>query len=1072
MKERVLMLLACFCLSMAMVMAQTSKVTGIVTSSDDGEPVIGASVLVKGTAIGTITGVNGDFTIPNVPASAKTLMISYVGFKTQEVAIKPGTLKIVLVTDTETLDEVVVTAQGLTRKQKSLGYSTQKVKGEDLTIARQGDLGNAMAGKISGARYLGTSGATFGAGSIYLRGSNSISNVEGSEPIYVVDGSITNKNSVNMDDVDNINVLKGPAATAMYGSRGANGAIIITSKSAKATGGKGRLEVSHTLQFEKAYIHMDLQDQYGGGSLGAYNGGDPASSFYTYHWKEGDGAALKALDGKYYMDYGSDESWGARFDKGLDYIGALAWDPTSSKYGQLESWSPQLKMNDLFRTGVMNTTNVSFSKSGQDYNTRVSFTNSARTGVQPNSDAIRRYLTVKTDFKPTSWMNVSLDYKYTYRKNHNSATEGFGEVGNVLQEYLQWGQTNVNLKDYKDYARPDGSWRTWNIKSPTNLGANFHDNPYATMDLINTNDIYQWNVFTGDVSIDLPFDIKGGVRVIGNLRNQKYEDERPDGSINYVSRYYQYQNSLVDLTIQGRLTWGAHLLNDRLGIDAAAFIEQRDYTYDQIKGYTQNGLTINGYYNLLASSSSVYADNTKTHYRERSIYGTVTLGWDDTYFIDGSLRNDWSSTLSPNHNSFLYGGLSVSAMANKWFPGAHWLNMWKLRASAAQVGSTIDAYNINNVFELTTKYGNWSSMREPVTQKNFNIKPSISTSYEVGTEFSMFNRRLWGDVNFYTRDSKDQIIDVTSAPQSGFTTRKMNAGLIRNQGFEVSIGGMPVMTKDFSWTLDFNIARNTNKLIELADGIDSYMIYGIKFQSFLYKYAQVGKSLGVITGNTWNRDENGNIIFKKLTNATQIANNGEYIPTYNTDTDRELGNFQPDFTGGFSTNLRYKNFRLGASFDFSIGGQMASWTNMWGTASGTLSSSVGNNDKGKPIRESLANGGGIHMTGVDTEGNKVDTYVGAYYFMHNQCYVWEDWIYDRTYVKMRELSLGYEVPTSFLQKTKTGITSASISLVATNPWLIYSAVPNIDPSESSNNYYEGGQAVSTRSIGLTVNLAF
>ena len=473
MKVKLLMVLACFFLSVGLALAQTSTVTGIVLSEEDGEPVIGASVLVQGTTIGTITDMDGKFTIPDVPASGKNLMVSYVGMKTELVAITSGSIRIVLKSDSQALDEVVVTAQGLTRKEKSIGYSTQEVSAEDLTVTRQTDLGNAMAGKIAGARFFGRSGATFDAGKIVLRGSSDFTSPEGSEPIYVIDGTIADKNSINMDDVESINVLKGAAATALYGSQGGNGAVIITTKSSNDENGKGHIEVSHTLTIDKYYNHFNLQKMYGGGSYGAdaeyyaqdyinqYGNVDVMSPQFLY----GTLNNMQNADGSFYLDYGSDESWGARFDENVMMANANYFDPTSSQYQQAQPFVHRLNLGDLFQTALANTTNISFSKSAKDISTRISFTNSQRDGIQQNSDAVRRFLSAKMMYKPASWLNVSLDYKYTYRRDHNGATEGYGTQGNVFYDFVQWGHTEVNLNDFKDYRRPDGSWRTWNIIS-------------------------------------------------------------------------------------------------------------------------------------------------------------------------------------------------------------------------------------------------------------------------------------------------------------------------------------------------------------------------------------------------------------------------------------------------------------------------------------------------------------------------------------------------------------------------------------------------------------------------------
>ena len=1085
MEKKLFSMLAALFMFVCIASAQTS-VTGVVTTMEEGEsvPVIGATVLVKGVnpPLGAITDVDGAFAIENVPASATHLTVSFVGYMTEEVAIVKGQkVSIVMKLATEALDEVVVTAQGLTRKEKSIGYSAQKVAGEKLTAARQTDLGNAMAGKIAGARFFGASGATFDSGTIVLRGSSNFTSPAGSEPIYVVDGSITNKNAVNMDDVESINVLKGAAATALYGSQGGNGAVIITTK--KAESGKGRVEVSHTMSFEKYYNHFDMQKQYGGGSYGyygalskyvdAYPNEDTMSPAFLY----GKLGGMKNDDGSYYMDFASDESWGARYDANTMVATPLYYDQTSSQYGKAKPWVHGLDMADLFQTGVANTTNVSFSKAGKDYASRISFTNSTRDGIQQNSDAVRRYLAVKTTYKPADWVNVSLDYKYTYRRNHNAAQEGYGGARNVNHEYLQWGQTQVDLNDYKDYQRADGTWRTWNIKNPTNFKANFHDNPYAIFDKSNVYNTYRWNVFTGDVTFNLPYNIKAGVRVIGNMRQHDTEQKNNAGSINFNSYFYTEQGHVSDLTTQGSLTWSDRFMDDRLSVDAAAFIEQRNYDYKYIYGETNNGLIIDNYFNLAASTGTPSVINYEQHYKTRSIFGTATVGFDDTYFIDGSIRNDWDSRLPVANNNFLYGGLSASVMLNQLIKDVEWLDFWKLRGSFAQVGSTLSAYNTIMAYNYTNsnnynyRYNGMTSLYPSSTQLNPSIKPTISTSYEFGTEFRLFDNRFWGDINYYRRDTKNQILNMDVAPQSGYSTRQLNSGLVRNQGIEISLGGTPVQTKDFQWDIEGNISKNQNKLVELNPDMTKYQLYWTSFYYRWYVWAEEGEPLGQIkTMCRWSRNDEGKLILQPSTSA---AWGGGWQPIYEKDQEKQVGNFQPDFTGGFSTNLRYKNFRLAANFDFSVGGQLISWTNMWSTGSGLNARTAELNDKGVNVREPISKGGGVRVDGVDENGNPVTAYMNAYQYYHELAnYDLDEWIYDRTYVKMRELSVSYDFPKNLLKKAGIGLNDASISFVANNPWLIYSACPNVDPSESGSNYVEGGQAASTRSFGFTVKLGF
>ncbi|MDO4214896.1 MAG: SusC/RagA family TonB-linked outer membrane protein [Bacteroidales bacterium] len=1078
MKKRIMLFFACLFAMASMAMAQ-SKVSGNVTSSEDGLPIVGASIMVKGTTTGTVTDLDGNFTITGIPSSAKTLVVSYVGMKTKEVAIKAN-LNIVLDPDQEVLEEVVVTAQGLTRKDKSIGYAAQKVDGEKLQIARQTDLGNALAGKIAGARFVGGSGASFDSGSIVLRGTNGWSSPAGSEPIYVIDGTITNKNALNMDDVASINVLKGAAATALYGSQGGNGAVIVTTKSAAMDDGKGHIDFSHTTQWESYVDYLDMQKLYGGGSLGAdgaIDGNDPSLSnvdtmgpeylFGEYYGKDANGA--------YYYDYYSDESWGPRYDAKVSWADPLYLDGVRSTPSK---WVHGLDLADLWRTGTTNTTNVAFSKSNKGNNTRVSFTNTDRQGIQYNSFAKRRYLTAKTTFQPTKWMNVSLDYKFTWRKTRNSAGTGYGAL---YSEYTQWGQTNVNLKDYiNDYMRPDGTIRTWNITSQKNSTAMFHENPFAMMNERNSESVYTWNVISGDVEILLPYNFKAGFRVNANLRNEHSETKNPNGLPQaYTPGYSQSQNWLSDMTMTGRLTWNGRFMEDQLTVDAAAFGEERQYHYGTLSGSTSKGLAIPNFFNLSNSVDYASTSNSENHYITRAAYANVTMGFKDTYFLDANVRNDWDSRLSKSDNSFLYGGVSASVMLNQFIKNVKWLNYWKLRASAAQVGSTLGTYDLSDYFN-TSKYNSDMTLYNRTTLINKEIKPTISTSYEIGTEFRLFNNRFWGDINWYTQDTKNQILSLSVPFQTGYSSRQINTGLVRNRGIEVSLGATIIKSRNFQWDLDLNLSHNQNTLVELGGGETKYSMGYNSFGSYArwYTYAVEGKPIGEIYGGGHlKRDDQGRLILAKTSSA---AWGGGYMPQWQVispddqiEAGQSAGNYQADLSGGFGTTLRYKQFHLGMNFDFLIGGQIASWTNMYGEVSGILNSSAKINDRGVNEREPLSKGGGVHLTGVDAQGNPVDTYVNAYQYYHTKYNDSEAYIYDRTYLKLREISMGYSLSKKQLSKIFNGfVNSASLSFVATNPWLIYSAIPNVDGSEVTGTSYEGGSTGSTRSFGLTVKLGF
>ena len=1074
------------------VYAQNITVKGTVSDASNGEPITGAAVVVQGSATSyALTDVQGAFSI-SAPRNG-VLVVSNMGYKTKSVEVNGMTvLNIQIEPDTEYLDEVVVTAQGLTRKQKAIGYSAQVINDEQLTITHSSSLGNSLAGKVAGAQFWGSAGSTFSEGKIILRGPTSYNNQEGSEPIYVIDGTIASAAAVNMDDVESINILKGPSATALYGSRGANGAVIITTK--KAQEGQSHVEFSHTTTAEVLYNHIKFQTEFGGGSMAQqntamYNAVKNAGLLDKYPDVLDAKAAFELNgfdlpDGTYTYDYWEDVNWGPRYDNTTMVRPAVSWDPSHPKYGKAEPWSYQLDLRDLTRVAWTNTTTVSFNKSVKGMNTRVSFTNVDRPGIFYNSKAVRRSFSISSQIKPNSWLTADLSYRYRVRVNQNAEQEGYSANGNYICDFVQWGHTNVNLKDLMDWQRPDGGWRTWNIVGAMNfddyaaaylagdadLAANFHDNPYAVMEQYTYTNKTQYHMASADVYASLPYNFRVGARINNLIQDSHYEEKDGFGSINFDPYYRNYFAETTDITAQGYVTWNNSFLDNRLTAEAAAFAEARKYDYYYLNSSTNGGLSVIDLYNLSASNNTYSTGNSETHYKTRSFFGTATIGWDDLVYLDGSLRYDIDSRLPVDKNGYLYGGGSLSFMASKLI-NAPWLNFWKIRGSLAQVGSTIGAYNVKPTYTVSTKLHGQTGLYEPTTQVNEHILPTISTSYEVGTEFKLFNNRLYGDVNFYLKNTKNSIINATVLPQSGFNSRTINAGLVQNKGVEILLGGTPVRTKDFEWNLSANISKNVNTLVELAPGQPSTRLYGNSFYFYWDLMSIEKQPIGVIQTNArWLRNDDGQLILRAGT-----ANTGDVRPTFETDKPKSVGNIQPDFTGGFNTSFRYKDFTLSAAFDYVIGGQMVSWTNMWGKGSGLLAETAVLNDRGKSIREPVQTGGGIHLTGVDSDGNAMDGYIDAfYYFYYQYVYDQDSTVFNRSYLKMRELALRYNMPKSLVNKIK-GISSASISLVATNPWLIYSAVPHIDPSElggASYNFLEGGQAVSTRSFGVTLNVTF
>ena len=1085
--KKVKLFLACLlAVASTALYAQNITVRGTVSDASNGEPITGAAVVVQGSATSyALTDVQGAYSL-SAPRNG-VLVVSNMGYKTQSVEVNGMTVvNIALEPDAEYLDEVVVTAQGLTRKQKAIGYSAQVLSDEKLTITHSPAVGNALAGKVAGAQFWGSGGSTFNEGRIVLRGPTSYSSQEGSQPIYVVDGAIYgNANAVNMDDVESMNILKGPAATALYGSRGANGAVIITTK--KAQEGASFVEFTQTTSAEIFYNHLNFQKLFGGGSMASqataqYDGtGDVNDAAFCFTAN-----GLKLADGTYVYDYGEDVSWGPRFDDKTLYRTALSWDPTSEYYGKTDTWSYRLNLRDLTRVAWTNNTNVAFTKATKGMNTRVSFSNVDRPGIFYNSKAIRRSFSLSSQIKPTNWLTADISYRFRMRRNQNASTEGYSANGNYICDFTQWGHTNVDISTMKDYLRPDGSWRTWNIVGATtaarfdagnyNIAANFHDNPFAVMDTYNRVGVSNYHTITGDIYATLPYNFRLGARITEMMNTGKDEYKYGSGSINYEPYFRTNQSQTNDMTTQAYLTWSGQFAENRLTVEAAAFAEARRYDYYYLNASTNSGLSVDEFYNLAASNSTYSASNSETHYKTRSFFGNATIGWDDLIYLDGSIRYDLDSRLPVANNGYLYGGASLSFMASKLI-NAPWLNFWKIRGSLAQVGSTLGAYSVTPVYSVNSKFHGQPTMSEPTTQVNENIRPTISTSYEVGTEFKMFNNRFYGDINLYLKNTKDDIISSGVIAYSGYSNRTMNAGLVQNKGIEILLGGTPVKTRDWEWNITGNISKNVNTLVELfGNPDDERVLYSNRFYYNYSLKSRVGEPIGIIqTDARWKTDEEGRLILRALSgnNAAAI---GEVAPVWETNVLKEIGNIQPDFTGGFSTDVTFKNVTIGANFDFVVGGQLISWTNMWGEGSGLLEASAAINPKGNNIREPVQVGGGVYMEGVDADGNELSGYMDAWYhYYYKYRYGNDCWLYDRSYLKMRELSVRYAIPQRLIDKLGIGMRNVSVAFVATNPWLIYSAVPNIDPSElggASYNFLEGGQAISTRTFGITLKATF
>lgn len=1039
----------------ASLLAQRS-VTGTVTGQD-GEPLIGASVVIKGTSVGTVTDFDGSYVL-EVPEGPQTLVISYTGFTTIEVEASSNLLNVTL-QEGVTLTEAVVTALGIQREKKSLGYAVQEIGGDAITMVRDQNVVSSLTGKVAGVQVISASGASIGGSAkIRIRGANGLF---GGEPLFVVDGTpISNSNfsdgyrgvdygnlasDINPDDVENISVLKGPAATAIYGNRGANGVILITTKKGGARKGIG-VTVNSSITAENVYILPEYQDEYGGG--------------YTQNFL----TAVDPKDGKSYkvLNYAADESWGPKMD-GTLYRPWWSWFP-GDDYGKEIPLSPNPNnVRDYFETGLTFNNSVALAGGNENTTFRLSFTNIQQSGVIPNSTLDRNNLSLNASTKLTDKLTVGANINFA--KTDALGRPAFGYTGNnPVNSFNQWFQRQLDMDKLKDYRNPDGTFRSWNIRSPTNLRPLYWDSPYFVV-----NENYPTDSrdrYYGNISVS--YQIMEGLSIGGFLRRDSYTqriqtrtatgglalDGYGESAINGVEDNFEF-------ITQYNKTFGNFTLDANLGANL------RKDSYRSNGMSTVGGLNAPNLFNIKASINRPNVSSFLSEKTVQSIYGGATLGYKSFAYLGFTIRNDWSSALPVNNNSYLYPSVTGSFVFSELMSSS-FLSFGKIRASFAQVGSDIGPYQTNFTYGAGVPFGNNPTFSLPNVLINEDLRPALASSYEGGVELKFFRNKFGIDFTAYRTDAVDQILTVAVPGSSGFSSAIINAGKIRSEGLELALTATVIETSDLSWDLTLNGARNVSRVLELADGLTNQRLDGWGWGGLSIN-APVGGEWGTFRGRGYTTYECGG-----------CAQQGEKIITeagrYVWQNNKELGGVLPDMTGGLRSILNYKGLSLGAFVEFQAGGRFHSVTNMFIAYSGLSKETVGLNDKGNPVRDEVSAGGGVRVDGVLADGTPKTVYVDAQTFYSDIMFAMnEHWIYDASYVKLRELSLGYTIPKKILGNLP--VQNASISLIARNLWLIYSNVPGIDPSEispGSNQYVfqENGILPGVRSLGVNLKVGF
>jgi TonB-linked SusC/RagA family outer membrane protein len=1048
--------------------AQTRQVTGKVTSSEDGAALPGVSVSLKGTARGTTTGADGSYKIS--VGDGAVLVFGFVGYKQQTISVGSQTaINIVLASDASELNEVVVTALGLTRTKNSLPYAAQQIKGDELTRVRSGNAFSQLSGKVSGVQI--TQGNSIGGSTnVVIRGSKSLTG--NNQAMFVVDGvpidnSVTNSTNqrtgrggydygnaaadINPDDIESMTVLKGAAATALYGSRASNGVIMITTKKAKK--GLG-LTINSGLSvgtIDKTTFPK-YQNQYGAGYSDPYQ-----KDGFFYFDANGDG------QDDLVVPTSEDASYGTKFDGRMVYHWD-AFDPAGPNFQKAKPWSAAANTPEKFyETAISNNTNIALDGATDKGSFKLGYTRNEDRGTLPNSSVIKNIMNISGTYQISPKLVASATSNF-------SVVSGLGRYGtgydglNVNQNFRQWYQTNVDIMEQKDAYFRNNKNVTWNWSDPSSaagLKPIYTDNYYWTRYQNYQNDT-RTRVFGNAMLNYKPTDY---LNILGRITMDSYDEfqeERIAVGSTDIPEYSRYDRHFEEINYDLISNFDKNLTAD-INLKALAGLNLRKSLNRSIFAATNGGLIVPGLYSIANSKGTVSAPSENYNPREVfGLFGGATLTYKDFLTLDGTVRQDKSSTLPVENNAYLYYAGSASWLFSHHLEDLPWLTSGKLRANYATVGNDAPWGSIKNVYDQPAPFGSTILFSVPGTQNNPGLKPEQTISKEIGLEMAFMQNRFGFDLTYYHTNTLDQILPAAVSTATGYNSTFVNAGNIENKGFEVSVYANPIKTPDFSWNVNVNFTRNRNKVLSLYN--ESQNLQLASFQGGVTLNATVGEPYGILKGRTW-----------KFVNGEKLVKaNGYYDMT--TTTTNNIGNVNPDWIGGVNNSFRYKNVTFSFLIDVKAGGSIFSLDQYYGAATGVLAESALLNDLGKPSRNDLADGGGVIVPGVLADGSKNNIRVGNDYgifgYYRNPQHAF---IYDASFVKLREANLTYSLPRAIVAKLG-GVKGVDLSVFGRNLWIIHKNIPYSDPEEnlSAGNLqgYQSGAYPTTRSVGFNVKLLF
>ncbi len=1060
--------------------AQDRTVTGKVTAAD-GSVLPGVNIAIKGTSRGTSTDGEGSYSIATSPTA--TLVYSFIGFETVERAV--GNLSVIdvaLPTDINQLNEVVVTALGVSREKKSLGYAVQEIKGEEVSTVKQQNFVNSLSGKISGVQ-IRQNNSFGGSSNILIRGNNSLAG--NNQPLFVVDGvPISNyqgntsaqangqrgydygnaASDINPEDIESISVLKGAGSTALYGSRGSNGVILITTKKGTKRKGVG-VSISSGVNFGSIIksTFLNYQKKYGAG-YGPYYG--PTNPYFEDADINGDGVMDLVNPTR------EDGSYGAKFDPNLQVYQWESFVPESENFGKPQPWvAAKNDPSTFFEQQVTYNNSVDLTGGNEFGAFRLGYTNFSDKGILPNSTQKRNNLNFSGSYNLSKKLKAAITGNYTNQATVGRYSTGYSD--NIMTNYRQWWETNVDVKRQEKFYKETGRNVTWNMNDPINgdTGPIFWDNPYWTR-YENFNSDNRGRLF-GNVNLNYQvtdwFSLLG--RVTLDTYNEVREERRAVGSIatafglqgNDEKSGYQrtdLANSEMNYDLIGNFTKN---IGEDLNLSGLIGLNIRKQRLERIVQSTSGGLAVPGLYAISNSVNNVPLPSESLSEKQvNGYYASASLGYKNTFFLDLTDRIDVSSALPTANNTYNYYSASGSYVFSNHLD-ANWLRFGKLRVGYAEVGNDASALSVNDVYNRLDNFGSSVLTSVPTTKNNPDLKPERTKSFEAGLEMNTLQGRLALDMSVYNVNTINQILRVAQSVATGYGFRYVNAGNLTNKGIEISLTGIPVQVNGFEWRVTANWAKNVNRVGSLYAESENLQL--ASYQGGVTLNASKGELYGTLRGTGFN-----------YLNGQRVVNKTGY---YTAKADTIIGIVQPKWTGGLTNSFSYKGLNLSFLVDMSQGGNVFSLDTYYGQGTGLPDYTAGLNELGNEIRSPVADGGGVINPGVQADGtpNTVRTPATNY----SQNYYWGNGsrnpaalhVYDASYVKLREASLSYRLPKTVLGKSVQNIT---LSVVGRNLWIISKHVPFADPESGlgagNAQGYLSGSYPTARNIGFRVQFDF